>query len=88
VAGNEDNRHAHIGFRQLALEVEPAYPGQPDIEDETAWTVWVLAAQKVLCGPEQFSPQANRGQQVRDGLTNAGIVIDNKNCRGSFTQRS
>src|SRR5215470_13309380 len=48
VTGDEDDRQMDIGAEEIALEVEPAQAGQPDIEHKATWHVRPIALQEFL----------------------------------------
>ena len=47
VPGHEYNRNVDVRLAELGLEIEPAEPRQPDIQDEAACHIGKLAAQQV-----------------------------------------
>jgi hypothetical protein len=49
VPGDDDDRQRRIAFGELALQVEPAHPGQAHIKHEARGAVGWWLAQQFLC---------------------------------------
>jgi len=69
----------HVGFHQLALEIKPADPWQPDIKDEAARDLKTAAAHELRRGPEQLYVQTHGFDEALDRSTNRWVIIDYEN---------
>src|SRR5208337_334480 len=78
VAGDEHDWQVHVRARQRSLKLEPALPGQSDIEYEAAWHVRPCAFQKLLRRLEHARFEPNRLQQICERTANRGVIVDDE----------
>jgi hypothetical protein len=78
VPGEEDDRQGRVGAGQLALQIEPAEPGEPHVEHDAARRVGSRAAQEGLGARENLDAQPHRGEQASQGLADGLVVIDHE----------
>ncbi|MGY3441201.1 hypothetical protein ACVW17_001202 [Bradyrhizobium sp. USDA 4473] len=81
VTGHEYDRNMNVGLGQLRLKVEPAQPGQPDVQDQAARDIRKLVLQKFMRRPEHGGPQADRPEQIVQCVPHRGIVVDDEHDR-------
>ena len=74
--GDEDYRGVYISVSQFALEVQPAQPRQPHIQDQTAGPIRAAALQELPRRRECRDLQPHRTDQTLQRLTNGFIIID------------
>src|SRR4051812_45933319 len=68
VTSNKDDGDTNPSVGQLALKIETASSRQPDIQNQTTWTVNTLVAQELLWRTKSLGAQANRLQHALNRL--------------------
>jgi hypothetical protein len=63
------------------VKIQPASPGQPDVEHKTSRTVRAAAPEESLNRGEQLDTQAYRSEQTLKPLAYLFIVVDDDNSR-------
>ena len=80
MASNEDDGRA-IGIRKLLLNFKTIYIGQFQVQNHAAWAIGLVALEKVSRALECSCPVSRRLQKAAQGLTDARIIIHNKDER-------
>ena len=84
VAGHENDRQHKVRILHFALEIQPTKARHPHVEHETSEAFTVAAAvEELACRSEGVDLITGRFDQPRQCSPNGGIVIDDKDRRGS-----
>ncbi len=54
MAGYEDYRYIRLCLCEFPLQIEPAQPRKPDVQDKTTWCVRPSVFKELLSGIERF----------------------------------
>jgi len=78
VPRHDDDRQRRVTFGHLALQVEPAHPGQAHIEHEARGAVGRWLAQKLLRRSERPDNETYRSEKAVEGRADGSVVIDHE----------
>jgi hypothetical protein len=71
----------NAGPGEFGLKVEPAHPGQPNVEHKTGGSIWKPSLQKIGARSEHLNAQADRTQQAFERLTQGRVVVNHEDER-------
>ena len=74
MARHEDDRDVNAGVREPLLAVEAPEARHADVEDQTRGRVGLRTLQKVQRRGEELRTEADRADQIAEGLANPRIV--------------
>src|SRR5271169_437297 len=74
----KDDWNTHFPSFQFLLKVQAANAGKPHIKNQAAGTIRVRSRQELLCCSERLRTQADRLQQLLEGLAHIAVIIDNE----------
>ena len=78
MAGEEDDGQRRVRFSELPLQVQPAEPGQTDVEHQTARRIGAKTGEEGSRVGEQLHLQSYRRDEPTQRVPDRRIVIDDE----------
>jgi hypothetical protein len=88
VSRDEHDRELEVARGEIALEIEPAAPGHPHVQNQAGGAVGSFSLQEVGDRREQVVPEADGAQQSPERFPKGGVVVDHHHAVARLARQS
>ena len=76
LSSDEDDRNLQLAAYQLPLQIRTSHSRHGDVEDQESGLGLSIGRQKLFCRRENAGLEAERLQQIGQGLSHGLVVVD------------